>query len=531
MQKGGACLKLRKFVPILLALSLLSGCAAKSGGHTPTGNALVMEDDSTIAAQPTEQTTADTVTMTYHPDLTMNPLACTDAANRALFSLLYQGLFSVDRTYRVEPLLCDRYTVSPDNTVYTFYVTQATFSDGSAVTAADVAATLQAARESDYYGGRFSHVSDISQNGDGVTVTLDTPYENLPLLLDVPILKAGQADSTRPIGTGPYTLEESGTGGLLRRRSGWWCKAALPLDVPTVTLQTAGAASEVRDQFEFGGVDLVCATPASDSYASFRCDYELWDCENGMFLYLATNQESEVFSDATVRSALPFAIDRETLAGSYYHGFAQAASLPASPQSPYYSDALAAKYTYDSAKFARAVTAAGKKGASVVLLVNKDDGLRVRVARDIRQMLQNGGLTVELKALSTTQYKEALLYRTYDLYLGQTKLSPNMDLSPFFENWGNLNYGGMDDAALYSACLESLANSGNYYTLHQAVMDDGRLCPILFCNYAVYATRGLLNQLSPARDNLFYYSTGRSLAEALTVDTPEDSAVSTEPEN
>ena len=146
-------------------------------------------------------------------------------------------------------------------------------------------------------------------------------------------------------------------------------------------------------------------------------------------------------------------------------------------------------------------------------------------------MLQNGGLTVELKALSTAQYKEALLYRTYDLYLGQTKLSPNMDLSPFFENWGNLNYGNMDDAALYSACLESLANSGNYYTLHQAVMDDGRLCPILFCNYAVYATRGLLNQLSPARDNLFYYSTGRSLAEALTVDTPEDSAVSTEPEN
>ena len=57
-------MKLRKFVPILLALSLLSGCAAKSGGHTPTGNALVMEDDSTIAAQPTEQTTADTVTMT-----------------------------------------------------------------------------------------------------------------------------------------------------------------------------------------------------------------------------------------------------------------------------------------------------------------------------------------------------------------------------------------------------------------------------------------------------------------------------------
>ena len=37
-----------------------------------------------------------------------------------------------------------------------------------------------------------------------------------------------------------------------------------------------------------------------------------------------------------------------------------------------------------------------------------------------------------------------------------------------------------------------------------------RSLAILFCNYAVYATRGLLTELQPARDNVFFYTLGRT---------------------
>ena len=63
-------------------------------------------------------------------------------------------------------------------------------------------------------------------------------------------------------------------------------------------------------------------------------------------------------------------------------------------------------------------------------------------------------------------------------------------------------------------CNEALGNHGNFYTLHQNVMDDGRLCPILFRSYAIYATRGLLTGLTPARDNVFYYSLGKTMEKA-----------------
>ena len=53
---------------------------------------------------------------------------------------------------------------------------------------------------------------------------------------------------------------------------------------------------------------------------------------------------SELFADPAVRSALSYAVDRDTIAEKYYRGFARSAVLPMSPQSPYYSQKLADFY-------------------------------------------------------------------------------------------------------------------------------------------------------------------------------------------
>ena len=135
-------------------------------------------------------------------------------------------------------------------------------------------------------------------------------------------------------------------------------------------------------------------------------------------------------------------------------------------------------------------------------------------------MLTDCGLVVELKEVSTGAYKETLQYRTYDLYVGQTRLSANMDLTHFFYTWGELSYGNMEDGTLYALCQQALANSGNYYNLHQAVMEDGRLCPVLFYNYAVYVTRGAFGELEPARDNVFWYTLGKTMEDCRVDEEP-----------
>ena len=509
---------MKRILCLALSMLLLCGCSTKKA-YTPTGDALLPEDYSgPVDSSPKEEKTQSLV-LTYYPNVTMNPYQCTDFTNRALFSLLYQGLFATDRNYQAEPVLCKQYSVSKDMLRYTFYLENATFSDGAVLNGQDVAASLQAARESIMYQGRFQHITEITATGNTVSVSLDTPMENLPLLLDIPIVKASQVADAAPLGTGPYKMVKSGAAASLQLRSNWWCKAySMEVSAPTIALTRAESIPQIRDEFEFSDLNLVCTDPCSDRYVDYRCDYELWDCENGMFLYLTFCKESAVFQDPAIRAALTYAIDRDTLASDYYRGFARSATLPASAQFPHYNQSLAARYSYDPDRFKQAITDANLVGATVTLLVNKDDSLRLRVARAIGDMLEEGGLVVTLSQLSGEAYTDALTYRTFDLYLGQTRLSPNMDLSAFFHTNGALSYGGVNDLTAYNLSLQALENHGNYYTLYQTIMDQGLLCPVLTGSYAVYATRGPLTELSPSRDNVFHYSLGKTMEQALIQD-------------
>ena len=502
------------FLSIVLLLSLLSGCSAgkteepTDDGFTEQEDAYLQKDDPSVGSE-------QSITLAYYSSEGLNPYKTTDFTNRALFSLVYQSLFIVDREYNVEPMLCRTYKVTNSGKRYTFYLEEATFSDGSKLTNADVVASLKAAKKSTYFKGRFTHVKSIKTGSKGaVVIDMKSEFENLPILLDIPIVKKSQVSIQRPLGTGPYAFEKSKDAVRLRRRDNWWCTAKLAITAPSITLIKATDPTQIWNKFHFEDLNIAYADLGSDKYAAFLRDYELWDCENGQFLYLACNVESEVFSNEALRSSLTYGIDRNTLAQAHYRGFARAASLPASPAFPYYSEALAAKYDYDGEAFAKAVSKAKMRGKKVVLIVNGQSSLRCRVARQLGEMLSDGGLAVEVKELSQSSYKKALKNKEYDLVLAETKLSANMDLTPFFSASGKLNYGGLGDLSLYSLCTQALVNHGNYYTLHQRVMEDGRLQPILFKSYAVYTVRDLLQELTPARDNIFYYSLGKTMEKA-----------------
>lgn len=502
---------MKRLLALLAIVCLLAGCTEQSP-YIPTGDGF-LSDEQPSSSAPVSDT--DEVRLSYNRSASLNPYQATDLHNRSLLSLIYQGLFAIDADYQPTPILCSSYKVSTDMRTWTFYLENATFSDGQALTAYDVEASLLAAKADGFYSGRFQHVKSIDAASDGsVTLRLDTPMNDLPLLLDIPIVKAAQTNAATPLGTGPYILESTATGHQLRRQAAWWCSASLPVNTQIVPLDHATTQRELWDLYKFSGMSMVC----TDAYVDFRGDYELWESENGLFLYLTCNMKSKVFSNAAIRSALTHAIDRDTLVKKFFRGFAHSATLPASPSFPYYSAALAENYGYQPEKFQQAVADAQLEDNSIVLLVNRDDPLRLHAAQSIAEMLTAAGLSVTIPDVTGVNYRNALKWGEFDLFLGQTKLSPNMDLTAFFAESGSLNYGGITDVAAYAMSLEALADSGNYQSLHKLVMEDGRLCPILVRSHAVYGRRGTFPGLSPARDNIFYYTLGKNMDDTKIVD-------------
>lgn len=520
---------------LAMLLSLLSGCASGKGEYVPTGDALLMEGEEPVdTAYEDEELQA--LTLCYYPKFSMNPMIGVNITNRVLFSLMYQSLFANDRKGNPHPILCAYYQASSDNRNWTVFVdTKARFSDGSTLTAGDVIASYEAAKNSDYYRGRFTYVDSFEAGeNNSVVFHLTTAYENFPVLLDIPIIKAGQEEALHPLGSGPYYFRENANNAELIKVKDWWCNAKIATQADTIPLVEATSQAQVRDEFEFSTLDLAISNPMSDSYAEYRCDYELWEVENGIFMYIGCNVLwSDWFKDGKnekLRKALTYAIDREQLINDFYRGRARATTLPVSPSSPYYSENLASRYAYDPLRFVDAINGAQipktdkGKDKKLLLLVNCDDSARLRAARSIANQLTNLGLetgTLEYGGSTGTTYQQVLQAGSYDIYLGQTKLPPNNDLSEFFKGWGNLWWGGITNGTLLNMCKEALANSGNYYNLNKMVADEASVIPVMFGYYEVYAERGHLLNLEPSRDNVFFYTTDRTMESAkLTNDSP-----------
>ena len=508
----------------VLTASLFVGCTTEESPYVPTGDALEGFSPPTI---PTEPDKTQALSLGYLTTETMNPYNCTNLHTRVFYPLVYQSLFAVDENYQVFPVLCQRYEISEDMKTHTIYVADATFSDGSFLTAHDVAGSLNYAINSAYYKGRFKYFEKIRVLDTNVLqITTSVSYGELPRLLDIPICKYGTETDEHPIGTGAYALEETVSGLRLRRRSFWWCKAVdWNITAEYVPLVPADSVAELRNQFEYGNVSVICADPGSVSYSEVRCDYELWDMESGIFLYLALNTRNEIFQNDVVRAAMVRCIDRNFLVDNFYGGIASAAYLPASPKSPFYSKQLAASFGFSKEALRAAIAQEGFVGTEVAILLNKQDPERLAVGRQIADVLEECGLVVIRNEFDNITYNVFLEWEDYDIHLGQTRLSPNMDISQFFSGELPLSIGGLESFPRYNMSMEALINSGNFYNLHKLVMQDGQLIPILFRNYAVYVQRGLFTDLYPARDNLFFYHIGRTMEDATADETaPEEGA-------
>ena len=95
---------------LLCAALLLTGCGVGGGDpYQPTGDALYWED-ATVPDQ--TQATKERLIIPYYPDRPLNPYECSDPNNKALLSLIYQGLFALDQDYQAWPILCQSYQVS-----------------------------------------------------------------------------------------------------------------------------------------------------------------------------------------------------------------------------------------------------------------------------------------------------------------------------------------------------------------------------------------------------------------------------------
>lgn len=444
----------------------------------------------------------------YDPNATLDPITCADGMQQTVGTLLYQRLFQLDENLEPQPELCQSYTCSADALTYTFTIRSGvTFWDGTALTAADVASSLQRARSSQRYGSRLSRITSISA-GDANTVTVTLAYAStgLPALLDIPIVKSGTESELIPVGSGLYCFHQDEDGPSLQPNP-YWQGSTLP--VQEIVLSPAGDRDAMLYQFTSHDVQLiVCDLTGTEPVTSVgNVSYQ--DADTTILQYLGFNTQRSPFDNAALRRALSLGINRSALISAFFSGHALAAQFPVSPVSSLYPQELETIYSYDA--FASAMAAAGYATGTttktVTLVVNQENTFKVSAAQDLAEALSAFDLKIQVSVLPWEEYTAALAAGNFDLYFGEIKLTADWNLSSLLSSGGALNYGGWADPqtdTLLSQYAVSQDRAGAMKTLCTYLNTQAPILPICFKRTSVLYQAGVIEGLQPTAANPFY---------------------------
>ena len=493
---------------LLLCLALLTGCADLDDPGISTPEDLPQDDGPVVDPIPTPAG-LETFSLPYVAGVTLDPITCPDGPHQTIGALLYEGLYALDEHFGLQPMLAQSCTYDSD--AYRYGITlrsDAVFSDGTPVTAADVAATLDRARWSPRYAGRLADVTAVNAVGSVVYVTLARPNAAFMARLDIPIVKAGTEHETVPVGSGRYVWQQAEDGAFLTVNEKSWRRQQLP--IARISLVPCKDADAMAYAFFSREIQLITCDLTGTVPINASGTNSYTDAPTSIMQYIGFNTESPLFSDPALRAAVSLGIDRQSCVDACLLGHGEPAAFPLSPVSDLYPKSM--ERPYASEDFADAMEQAGYregKERQATLIVGAENTFRVQAARQIAQALSVYDVKITVTPLPWAEFQATLAAGKYDLYYGECKLPADWDLSALLTVGGALNFSGYTDEALPDL-LDSVANASAgkrgsaLQALYTHLQQEAPFIPVCFKNVSVLLPQKSVEIHTPTAADPFY---------------------------
>lgn len=416
--------RLAVFASIGAVALALTACAGGSGAApSPTGSPWNGE------AIPSAVISLAAQTSSFDPTKTVS------ATDRAASALMNTSLFVLDTEGNAIPALAKSVTYNADFTAATVVMNEAKFSDGSPLTAADVAATIM--REKAVEGSRIASTTnriDTVTATDDLTLeyTFPTPYPSFEgqagLLAIFPAAAMADADAyfTAPtVTSGQYTITEGWASSKLEldANPNFW-GGAPAIDHVTLTIIPDGnsALSQLQSgQVDFAGdlapnfITQVSGTPGAQ--VIMTPVYGFFD--------LRLQNTTGPMSDVNVRKAVNAAIDRTAIVSSIWgdYNVPQAGFWPVGTEG--YDDTVPVAQDLDAAKKYLVGTEC-ENGCKVTMVYSDQDfAFAGQLSLMVQQQLKAVGIDVTLEQVDGATLVDRLFAADYDIVPGAMSSSSN----------------------------------------------------------------------------------------------------------
>lgn len=308
---------------------------------------------------------------------------------------LFASPLRMDKNWKPQPYLAERWDLSPDNRSVTLYLRKdAVFHDGKPVTAEDVKYSVEAVRENHPFKTMYGPVNAVTiTDPHTAVIRLSQPHPALLLAMSTvltPILPKHIFDdgtdlkvnprNSNPVGSGPFKLVEfkSGQHIIMDRFDKFFLKDAPKLD-RVIVLEFRDPTSLLL-AFENGEIDVHFELTDPRGLARARKVPGVHIVEKaspalGPLVWLAFNTKDPKLADKRVRQAINYALDKKFILDALLGGVHRRSTGPISDGSPFYSSDVQ-KYDLNLAKANALLDEAGlKPNANGIRLALSVDGI------------------------------------------------------------------------------------------------------------------------------------------------------------
>lgn len=498
----------KKIFTVLIVVAAISGCARKDP-KIYTQNGPVTDGDTLI-----ESSIGDAKTL--------NPALSDESAGGDIISLVFNGLLRYNENMELEPCLAEKWKVSKDGKIITYYLRKGVkFHDGVEMNAEDVVFTWKVYTDPTVhtpYGADYQYIRNVEiMDPYAVKVTYKKAFAPaltstftsiLPKhLLEGKDINNDDEFNRHPVGTGPYKFVEWKTAQqiVLEANPDYW--EGKPHIKRFVMRIIPDQSSEFLSLLK-GEIDAMGAWTSGgltpEQYAretntpKFTDYYNKYQTNQFQYVYIGWNLENPLFKDVRVRKALTMAIDRQAIIQNVVYGLGSLCTGPFVPQSwAYNKDVKPLPYDPAGAKvlFAQAGWKPGPNGLlhkalggkdtpfSFKLYTNQGNIGRKRIVTIVQQQLKQVGIDCQPEIMEwTTLLNEYIDKRKYDAMVLGWGFTPEPDcyLSWHSSQMGEHQYNMVDyknktvDRLLVMGreTLDPVKRARIYHRIHQALADD-----------------------------------------------------------
>jgi peptide/nickel transport system substrate-binding protein len=340
---------------------------------------------------------------------------------------ILEGLTKVNVDGSVTPLLAESWSMDPDGRSYTFKLKRGvTYSDGEAFDASDVKFSFERAKAEGSTNKAkkavFDNVSRI-ETPDAHTVILvlnnaDGNFlfrlgENTAVILD-PKTAAGTA--TRPVGTGPYTLQDwkKGNSVTLAKWDGY--RDAKNVKLKRVSFRFINDPAARIAALLAGDIDAVPRLDAPQALKQLQADKRFTvaigsTAGKGI---MTINNKKKPFDDVRVRRALMHAIDRKAFIDGVLEGLGKPIGSHMAPTDDGYVD-LTGVYPYDPEKAKALLKEAGVATPLNVTLTLPPPQYARKGGEVVAAMLAKVGVVAKIENVEWAQWLSGPFKGNFDL--------------------------------------------------------------------------------------------------------------------